>query len=64
MMMSIMKKVFILLFMIFFSMPVCTASDFFHYGDKKIRKIGDMSIYYFPNGEINKIGDMDVYYEL
>lgn len=60
--MSIMKKVFILLFMIFFSMPVCIASDFFHYGDKRISKIGDMSIDYFPNGKINKIGDMYVDY--
>lgn len=43
-------------------MPVCMASDFFHNGDKKIRKIGNMDVLYWGGGEVRKIGDMDVSY--
>lgn len=57
-----MKKFLILLLIFCFSMPVCFASDFFHNGDKKISRIGNMSVNYFPNGEVYKIGDMDVNY--
>ena len=56
-----MKKILILLFMIFFSMPVM-AMDAEYLSNGHIYKIGDMRVRY-SNDKISEIGDMDVYYK-